>query len=269
MPPKSYTYFCPLPANFGNTYTNAVSAANLVKSVTDRRLDTFSSETTFILDTSSNPRVTHLWVKGTGITSIQVVINNAIVETVTRARYSVQNAQGHPVEWQQDGFENYLIDVRIIDTTNTPPNPPKPQTTTKVGVTIGGGSAKVVELAAIEARLELEAEERFSEFDFTPVWRNYTTHQNINGRLKGIPPLNSEPYRRDLDMQILYLDTALHQPLLNFLYQNPNFCLIPEYQRYPHILFSEATLPNWEMQLRYLVANLKNHQTLSLRVSEA
>lgn len=269
MPPKSYTYFCPIPANFGKTYTNAVSAANLVKSVTDRRLDTFSSETTFILDTSSHNKVTHLWMKGTGITSIQVIINNAVVKTQTRLGYSVQNAQGDTVEWKQDGFENYLLDVRNIDTTNHPPKPPTPQTTTRVGVTIAGANRKVVELAAIDAQIEVNAEERFSQFDFAPVWRNYTTHQNINGRLKGIPPLNAEPYRRDLDLQILYLDTAYHQPLLNFLYQNPNFCLIPEYKRYPHILFSECTLPNWELQLRYLVQNLKNHKTLSLRISEA
>ena len=273
MPEKSYTYFAPLPANFSKTYRNSVSAANLVKSVTDRRLDTFSSETTFILDIATHNKVSHLWLKSTGVTSVQVVINNAVVKTVTRAGHTVTDAQGRSVEWkaaETDGFDNWLIDVRIPPPDpNDPTQKPTPRTTSRVGVTVAGASRKVYELAAIDAQIALDAEERFSTFDFTPIWRGWTTHQAITGRLKGIPPLNSEPPRHDLDLSILYLDNAYHQPLLTFLYQNPNFCLVPEYNRYPRIVFTAATLPNWEMQLRRLVANLKTHNTLSLRISES
>lgn len=275
------TRFCPLPANKNQTYHTSVSAANLVKRVTDRRLNTYSEQTDFILDIASHNQVTHLWVKSTGVTEITVMINNVTVKRATRAAgahaHTVMDAQGRDVDWygaNSDNFENWLLDLRV----NAPTDPhapidednrPEARTTARVGVTVSGASAKVYEIAALDSQVELDAEERFSRFDFTPVWRNYTTHQSITGRLKGIPPVNSEPYRRDLELTILYLENAVHQPLLNFLYANPNFALIPEYTRYPHIIFTEATLPNWEMQLRNLEETLKIHRTLSMRVSEA
>ena len=260
------TRFCPIPTNFnGNTYHTSIADANLVSSVTDRRLDTFSTEGVFVLDLTDHNAVTHLFVKGTGLDSIVAVdaANTNLVNLADTSTYSVESAQGLTVDYSQDGFDNYLFDMRDMAAPDTA------ITTTVITLTLTGADRKLYEVAAMDAQVELDAEDRFSEFDFSPVWRGYTTHQNINGRIKGIPPLNAEPYRRDLDMTILYMDNAYHQPLLNFLYENPNFCLVPESTRYPHIFFSEATLPNWEAQVRYLVADLKNHRTLSLRISEA
>ena len=270
MPEKSYSYFAPLPANFNRrTYHTSVTPANVVPSVTDRRLDTYSEETTFVLDTSSYTTITHLWLKSTGVTQVTVTINNQVAANTTRAGHTVTDAQGRTVDWKSDGFENYLLDCRIPPPSDRPNDPPTPRTSSRVGVTVSGANKKVYEIAAIGVSLELDAEERFSTFDFTPIWRGWQTHRTITGRLKGIPPINSEPPRHDLDLSILYLDNAVHQPLLTFLYQNPNFCLVPEYNRYPHIVFSAATLPNWEMQLRRLVQSLKVHNALSLRISEA
>ena len=256
----STTRFAKLPTNFKKTYRTAIADANLVSSVTDRRLDTSSAETVFVLDLSANTRATHLFVKAKGLVSVSVTdAGGTMVASQTVAAYAVTDAQGHNVEFDQDGFQNLLL-----------PLTGAPLTTTSLTVTaVYGTGGAMVELAALDVQLELDAEERFSQFDFRPVWRGWTTHQNINGRLKGVPPVNAEPYRRDLEMTIKYLDNASHQPLLNFLYENPNFCLVPEYDRYPHILFSECTLPNWELQLRYLAEDLKTHQALSLLISEA
>lgn len=253
------TRFCPLPANFGgNTYKTSKLAANKIKSVTDRRWDTFSSEGTLILDTTSNPRVTHLWVKGTGITEIQARSSGTLVASQVIADFSVQNAQGHDVAINADGFDNILL-----------PLTGAPLTTTQLDVTISGTNRKVTEIAAIDALIEIDAEERFSQMDFTPVWRGMTTHRPITGRIKSVPPVNKEPYRYNVDMTILYLNNASHQPLINFLYENPNFCLIPEYTRYPNVCLLEATLPNWELQIRNLIEDLKIHQSLSLTVWES
>lgn len=196
----STTIFAPLPANFdGNTYHTSLLPANRVKSVTDRRLDTFSTETLFVLDLTDNPSVTHLFVKGTDIASIAAVDagNTNLFNTVDTSMWEVTNAQGEVVAHDQDGFDNYLIPV------NSPPF-----SANQITVTLTGTNRKLYEIAALEVQVELDAKERFSQFDFTPVWRGWTTHRMGNGRLKGVPPVNQEPPRDDVSLQILYLDNA-------------------------------------------------------------
>ena len=257
----SKTIFAPLPVNFdGNTYHTSVADANRVRSVVDRRIDTYSSEDVFVLDLTDNPQLTHLFVKGTGIASIAAVDagNINLFSTVDTSTWAVTNAQGAVVEHNQDGFDNFMIPV------DSPPF-----SASQITVTLTGTGHRLYEVAAIDNRVELNAEERFSQFDFTPVWRGFTTHRMGTGRIKGIPPVNSEPVRRDLALTILYLDNASHQGIVNFLSSHPNFALVPEYGRYPHIVFSEATLPNWQLQVQNLIEDLKIHQSLSLTIGEA
>ena len=260
------TLFCKLPENFdGNTYHTAEADANRVKSVVDRRFDTFSTEDVFVLDLTDHESVTHLWVKATGIDSVVAVdaSNANLVNLTDTSTYTVENVQGVTVDHSEDGFDNYLFDVRDTSAPDTA------ITTTEITVTLTGTDRKLYEIAALDAQVELDAEGDFSQFDFTPVWRGWATHRMGTGRLKGILPVNSEPPRRDLALTILYLDNASHQPIVNFLSSNPNFALVPEYGRYPHIVFSEATLPNWQLQVQNIVEDLKNHQSLSLTIGEA
>lgn len=244
------TLFCKLPANFdGNTYHTAEADANRVKSVVDRRIDTFSTEDVFVLDLTDAPSVTHLWLKGTGIDSVVAVDASSadLVNLTDTSTYTVENAQGVTVDHSEDGFDNYLFDVRDTAAPDTA------ITTTEITVTLTGTDRRLYEVAALDAQVELGAEDDFSQFDFTPVWRGFTTHRMGTGRIKGIPPVNSEPVRRDLALTILYLDNASHQGIVNFLSSNPNFALVPEYGRYPHIVFSEATLPNWNCKCKILL----------------
>lgn len=255
------THFCGLPANFnGNTYHTSRTPANLVKSVTDRRLDTSSTQSVFVLDLTRNPRVTHVFVKGQGLTSIQVTNGSDVVASQSISAFSVSDAQGREVAFDGDGFQNILLPLTgapITATMNT------------LGVTVGG--TRVVELAAIDSRVALDAEERFSQFDFSRQWRRQITHEAITGRRKTIPPVNSEPPRYRCELLINYLDNdQTYNDLLNFFYENPNgFAFLPEPTRYPHLTFTSAILENPEQQLRYIDERLKIHRQLYLSVLEA
>ena len=65
-----------------------------MKSVVDRRIDTFSTESVFVLDLTDHYPVTHLWLKGTGIDSIVAVdASNAnlvnLTDTSTRGKRDI------------------------------------------------------------------------------------------------------------------------------------------------------------------------------------
>ena len=250
------TRFCPVPANFGgNTYLNSQSAANVLKSVTDRRLDTgldLSTSTLFYLDLSDNPRVTDLYVRGVGITHISLDTSDMLDVT----SYSVMDAQGRSVAWDVGGFQHILM-----------PLANSPVLVDSVSVTVTG--TRLVEIAAIDTRISIDSEDRLSRMDFRRVHRGSVEHQTIAGRVRRVPPVNSEPYRWELDLGILHLNSVSPQSLLDFFYAYPNFCMIPEYSRYPSRVFTEATLPQSALQLRYLDNRLKQHQILELTVIES
>ena len=258
------TRFAPLPANFGgNTYRNSKSTGNRIHTVTDRRLDTSSSETTFLLDIEDAGQASHVFVKAKNLTSIAIndEDDNALVSD-TISSYTVQNAQGQTVDFTADGFQNLLYPLD--------PDPDNlPVTTDTLSVMVAGTNTEVYELAAIDSKIELDAETKFSTFDFRRTQRTYQLHEKINGRVVGIPPLNSEPYRWEIALEILYLNNESYDTVLNFLYEYPNFCFIPEYSRYPSRVFTEATLPKAELQLNYLERTLKMHQILQLTIWEA
>ena len=259
------TRFCPVPANFGgNTYLNSQSAANVLKSVTDRRLDTgfdLSTSALFYLDLSSNRRVTHLYVRGVGITHISVDTSDVLDVT----SYSVEDAQGFVSDWESTqertsdwalyGFQHILMPLA-----NSP-------VVDSVSVTVTG--TRVVEIAAIDTRIRLDSESRLSRMDFRRVRRGSVEHRTITGRVRRVPPVNMEPYRWELDLGIIYLNRVSPESILEFFNEYPNFCMIPEYSRYPSRVFTEATLPQSALQLRYLDNSLKQHQILELTIMES
>ena len=115
----SQTLFAPIPANFnGNTYHTSGADANLISRAKDRRLDTYTDENDLVLDTSDNTSVTHLWVKGKDITQIEITISGSVVLTQTETADAVEDAQGNDADWEQEGFQNFLQDIR--DTANDP-----------------------------------------------------------------------------------------------------------------------------------------------------
>ena len=255
------TRFCPLPANFGgNTYHTAKSDANKISSVTDRRLDTFYYDAnqlspTIVLDISSVGSISHVFVKGKSLTYL-AMSEGGVADLTT---FAVTDAQGNTVPHDRDDYQNILFELEN-----------GPITTDEISATITGtGNYQIVEVAAINSEIEFDAESRFTTMNFKRIHRAWQTHEKLNGRITGVPPVNAEPFRWELELGILSLNEPDYDALLNFLYTYPNFCLIPEYTRYPDRVFTEATLPNGELQIRYLEQNLKQHQILELMVWEA
>ena len=256
------TLFCPIPANFnGNTYHTSKVAANRISTVTDRRLDTSRAAGVFVLDLTSNTKITHLFIKAKNLDGNITI--TGITNTITQAvdTYTVRDAQGNTVKFNPDGFDNYLISF------------PDGTTTSTLTVTVSTGT--VYEIAALDAQVKIDAEKYLLECDFSRVHRAATIHESITGRLKAIPPVNSEPYRWQVALGLLYLniheETARdeYNKILDFLTNNPNFAFVPEYTRYPDRVFTAAVLPNFEYQLRYIEETIKIYQGLHFRIAEA
>ena len=251
------TLLCPVPANFGgNTYLNSQSDVNVLGSVVDRRLDTgqelSAAGTVVYLDVSAHARVTHLFVKGVGISNISLDTGDVLDVT----SFSVMDEQGGVSDWREDGFQNILLPLASA-----------PVSVGSLTVTLSG--VRLVEIAALDTRISLDAESRFSRMDFRRRRRGSRQHQTITGRVRSVPPVNAEPYRWELDLGILHLDGVSPQVLLDFFEAYPNFCIVPEYSRYPSRVFTEALLPQAELQLRYVDARLKQHQILELNIIES
>lgn len=261
---ESRTLLCPPIVNFGgNTYKKSVSDANRITTVTDRRLDTYSSESVFVLDTvqdAANTDVTHLYIKGKGITRIQIsgvgVVGAAIDQQA--AAYAVQNAQGGTTDYEADGYQNFLFGLNRTGHENWNVN--------RITITITGDPHKqVYEIAAFNAVMVFDSQRYYRQLAYNRTHRGSRLREYITGRVKRIDPVNKEPHRwrvRTALKNRWMNDPPIGKTLQNFFDTYPNFAMIPEYSRWTDRVFSAATLENPEYQLNFLGDNTESYEML-------
>ena len=273
--------FCPIPANVNKTYSAASLAdATLVASATDRQR-THSGFNAYWCDLTEQPKVNFLYVKSRNIDTISIYDGLTLVGSADASTWSVQTEQGAESDWEEDGYQNFVIALTLQANTDH-------RTTNLLKINITGINREIYEIAALysdpryrlKAESDADGEAQLLEFAFTPVLRNYATRRAINGELDFIPPLNNPPVRYLLPLGFL-TDTFLTQNtkevqrnpqiLTNFFAENrKGFAMVNEYARQPSKVFTKAGLhPNFEIAIQKLVQDLKGRDTVYIDIAEA
>ena len=274
--------FCPIPANVNKTFSAvSLADANLVASATDRQLSTHSGFSAYFCDLTAQPKVNFVYVKSRNIATISVYDGLVLVGEANAASWAVQTQQGADSDWNEDGYQNFVIALTLQAGTDH-------RTTNLLKINVTGTNREIYEIAALysdpryrlKAESDADGEAQLLDLTFTPVLRNWTTRRAINGELDFIPPLNNPPVRYLLPLGFL-TDAFLAQNtkkiqrnpqiLTNFFAENrTGFAMVNEYARHPSKVFTKAGLhPNFEIATQKLVQDLKGRDTVHVDIAEA
>lgn len=267
---SNQSLFCPLPVNLNRTYRNSKADANLIKTVTDRKLNTFSSDATIFLDTTDaagNPTiVSHIYIKAKNLTNVGISgtgthIGSSLSQSMST--FQVTDAQGTVVSFVQDGYQNVLLNLPYsVGNTNT-----NFWIASGITLTLQGTDREVYEVAAFQSLIAIPADNKYTNFDYFHQKRGEIIKRNAAKRLRAIPAINNEPARGGLDLTINYLNDESYQSLINFFDLYPNFAFIPYYGKYPHRVWT-AAVKDGDLEARYIGRSNK-HSRVSLRILEA
>ena len=245
------TYFFDYPVNFHddivrNTARDNANVYRAITTFTDGDADTYRTETAYRLftspryragDVTQHARVSHIFVKGTGITSysLSVPAGYGTGSTVTRTLPThVTTPQGQNVPILHDGKQHDLFAI------------PTPVTARALDIVFTGTSVKLYSIMLLDLKLSLNADARFIQI--VPTLTNRAT--DIFETLQGIHRRWQAAARWKWQVQLgaRFRGTESYETLITFMQKMPLFTFAQEYHRYPERVYpayfknTEATL---------------------------
>ena len=178
------------------------ASGSIERRASDNRFRTYSTETTLIFDVSRNTestKVSHIWLKATGITSydVQTLVSNTWTtqETIT------------PTQTNYDSWDNSLekLTTAITDTS--------------VRLVFSGSSLKISEVMLLDHAGGLDAMQ-----EITPVKtdRNSVQSDSESGEIQS-RSLGSDRLKWELDFSAVFTELHASEDFIDWADANPNF----------------------------------------------
>ena len=219
------------------TVSGATETVN--RTIADNNYETFSDSTDYAFIThgilpADRMDITHVFLKGSGITSYELSVpsGHGTGTTVTRTLpTTVNNLEGRPVSITVDGFQNDLF--KIVDSGGTD----NPFSATKVEIDITGTDVKVYEVMLLNLEYELQVGRDYFQINPSKVSRKAGLHENTSGGITRYSASNGSRDKWQIAYGVRFNQAYGYNNLLKFGEEHDNFCFAQEYTRYPDRVF--------------------------------
>lgn len=248
------TYLFDYPVNFHddiarNTARDNANVYRTFSTFTDGDAESFRTETHYRLLTSpqyragevnAQGRVSHIFVKGVGITSYSVSVPTGYGtgSTVNRTMPThVTTPQGQDVPILHDGKQHDLFafatpfSVRALD------------------IVFTGSSVKLYSIMLLDLKLSLNADARFVQIVPTQTNRATEVFENWQGGHRRWSA--SSAWKWQVQLGARFRGTESYETLMTLMQQMPMFTFAQEYQRYPERVYP-AYFKNTEATLAFI-----------------
>ena len=236
-------------------FSVAASVETPIRTIADNNYNTYSDSNDYAFIThgilpTAETRITHVFIKGTGIVSYTISIpsGSGTGSTVTRTLpTTVDNLEGDPVPILVEGYQNDLFKLTTSGGADNPFN------CTRVEISLTGTSPRLYEIMLLDLQYELQVGQDYFQINPRKVDRKAGLHTSTTGTVTRYSAANSHRNKWEIEYGVRFLQPYAYRPLLKFQENNDNFVFAQEYTRYPDRVFP-AVLCNF-------VSNLedKNH----------
>lgn len=248
------TYFFGYPVNFyqdasRNTARDATNAYRVFSTFTDGDVSTSRRETHYRLftyplyregDTNQESRISHIFVKTTGVTNYTVSVPTGFGtgSDVTRTLPEhVTTPQGQQVPILHDGKQHDLFALST------------PLTVRALDIAFTGSGVRVYSIMLLNLQLSLNADARFTQI--VPTLRNRDTaifegFQGIRRRWQ-----NQAAWKWEVALGARFRGTESYDALVAFMQKQTQFTFAQEYHRYPERVYP-AFFKNEEATLAFI-----------------
>lgn len=248
------TYFFDYPVNFyddvvRNTAQDSANVYRAFSTFTDGDTETYTTETAYRLftspqfragDASRSSRVSHIFVKGAGITSYSVSVpaGYGTGTTVNRTVPThVTTPQGQTVPLLYDAKQHDLFAFTT------------PFTARALDIAFTGTSVKIYSIMLLDLKFSLNADARFTQI--VPKRTNRVTEvfqsaQGIHRRWQA-----AARWKWEVALGARFRGTESYETLMTFMERMTAFTFAQEYQRYPERVYP-AYFKNTEATLAFI-----------------
>lgn len=220
-------------------FSVAASVETAIRTIADNNYETYSDATSYSFIThgilpTDHTRITHVFIKGTGITNytISVPSGSGTGTTVTRTLPStVNNLEGNPIPITVDGTQNDLFKLVTTGDVDNPFN------CTKVDLSLTGTSPRIYEIMLLDLQYELQVGRDYFQINPRKVDRKAGLHTSTTGSVTRYSAANGHRNKWEIEYGVRFLQAYSYRPLLKFQEENDNFVFAQEYTRYPDRVF--------------------------------
>ena len=215
-------------------FTVAATIETANTNIADNNYTTFSDslEYTFIThgeSVSDNTDITHIFLKGSGITSftLSVPAGFGTGATLTQTVPStVTDKGGTENSITIDDMQNYLYKLTT------------PYNCRKVTLTLVGTDVKLYEIMLLNQEFEFIPGQDFFEIGFSQVQRGGGLQTNTSGDISRYSSTNTQrTSKREIEYGVRFIGRYAYQPFFNFKNNHQEFVFSMEYELYPERVF--------------------------------
>lgn len=224
-----------------------ISASALI----DNDYRTFSDGSRFVFETHGDSstdasRVTHVFIKGSGITNYSVSVPSG------QGSGTGLSAQTIPAGGVVNGIQN---DLRAVG----------PLSATEVEVSVTGVSARVYEVMLLEEVIEVE--NLFTAVNPTRIDTSSQIRQNIRGETIRVAGLaGRHKWQTQMEMLFLPSTTPTADEFLRAIEENANFTFAEDFARWPDRVYLAYQAS--DISIAY-VGRMFNQRRVSLAIAES
>ena len=267
-------------ASFFNYPLNYGGARSQYPEVADNDYNTFTSQTSFLLnidsagDGSGDARAfTHIFLKCKGVASYSLALTDpdpGIGLTDRALPENVTNDSGDTVSITDlDGFQNDLYDLSTVVSET---RKLKAKAITLTFTAASGQTPRIYEVMVLDRILEIDSDGSFSRIDYDSLDLGMND-PDLRGRLSYVPPIGGERDKWIATLTLLALRRkadrgVIADQLIHFIRRYKNFVFAGEYNRYPDRVFP-ALWNDPRTAIRYIARWKGAGRRVSFAVREA
>ena len=238
-------------SDIDRNFTVAGSVETSNRDIADNNYDTLSDSTSYSFITHGQlpsilTDITHIFIKGSGITSYELSVptGHGTGTTVTRTvPTTVTNFEGNSVNITIDGKQNDLF--KIVDSGGAD----NPFNCSKMELDITGTDVKVYEVMLLNLEYELRVGQDYFRIIPKKVYRRSGLHTNTSGGITRYSASNAQRSKWEIEYGVRFRGSYTYKPLFDFIEGHDNFCFAQEYTRYPDRVFP-ACITNFELPIQ-------------------